>query len=79
MKESLARLDPGGSLILYTGAVVVDGHDTFLDAVSPVLAGSRVNARYEELDPDVFGEELASDFYQTAERIAAVLLTVTLS
>jgi SAM-dependent methyltransferase len=77
--ESLARLEPGGTLILYTGAVVVDGHDTFLEAVSPALAGSRAHVRYEELDPDVFGEELVSDFYQAADRIAAVLLTVRLS
>jgi hypothetical protein len=29
------------------------------------------------MDPDVFGEELETDTYQDADRIAAVVLTVT--
>ena len=32
--------------------------------------------RYEELDPDVFGEELEVPAYRQVERIAAVLLTL---
>jgi len=32
---------------------------------------------YEELDPDVFGEELERGVYTGADRIAAVTLTVT--
>ena len=30
---------------------------------------------YEEIDPDVFGEELDGGAYASADRIAAVLLT----
>jgi len=32
---------------------------------------------YREMDPDVFGEELETETYQEADRIAAVVLTVT--
>lgn len=31
---------------------------------------------YEEIDPDIFGEELELPDYKTANRIAAVALTV---
>lgn len=70
------RLAPGGTLLLYTGTTVIDGSDRFLTQVEPVLAGSGLDWTYEELDPDVFGEELAEPVYAHADRIAAVLLTV---
>jgi hypothetical protein len=37
------------------------------------------NWTYRELDPDVFGEELATPGYESVDRIAAVVLTVTRS
>ena len=73
---ALDRLTPGGMLVLYTGAAVVDGIDTFHHAVSPRLAGATSEWRYRELDPDVFGEELDRSPYDRADRIAAVCLTV---
>jgi release factor glutamine methyltransferase len=77
-RESLARLEPGGRLMLYTGAAVVDGVDTFLEAVRVVCDEARAEWRYRELDPDVFGEEIAqNDAYARVERIAAVALTAT--
>lgn len=36
----------------------------------------QLNWKYQELDPDVFGEELSEPAYADADRIAAVLLTV---
>ena len=33
---------------------------------------------YEEIDPDVFGEELENPAYAEVERIAAVVLTLTM-
>jgi methylase of polypeptide subunit release factors len=77
--EALGRLAPGGMLLLYTGAAIVDGHDVFLRAVTPVLERSGATFHYEELDPDVFGEELEKPTYEAVERIAAVLLTATRS
>ncbi len=74
VREAVARLAPGGRLILYTGAAVVEGADTFRAAVAPLLEG-RLDWRYWEIDPDVFGEEIATnDAYASVERIAAVAL-----
>lgn len=74
-KQALARLAVGGRLVLYTGAAVVDGRDTFLEAVKPTLDEARATWRYREIDPDVFGEELSrNDAYAGVERIAAVAL-----
>jgi methylase of polypeptide subunit release factors len=74
VEESLARLVPGGKLVLYTGSPIQDGIDPIRRAVAPLLAHRRW--RYRELDPDVFGEELSTETYGNVERIAAVLLTV---
>lgn len=74
--EGLQRLAPGGRLLLYTGVAMVDGLDPFLRAMQAVLAQGSWPFRYRELDPDVFGEELATPAYAHAERIAAVALVV---
>jgi len=76
--EALDRLAPRGMLVLYTGSAIVDGTDTFLRAVSPLLRGRALDVLYEELDPDVFGDELDRPSYEEVERIAAVGLRVTL-
>jgi methylase of polypeptide subunit release factors len=73
------RLAPGGTLLLYTGSAIIGGVDFLRDAVAQRLAGTALDWRYEELDPDVFGEELLEPAYAEADRIAAVLLTVTKS
>lgn len=74
VREALARLARGGTLLLYTGAPIVDGRDVFFAAIAPMLTG--LSHGYEELDPDVFGEELEQPGYEEVERIAAVGLTV---
>ena len=78
VEESLGRLGPGGTLLLYTGAAIVEGRDVFLEAVRPLLSRARARFRYEEIDPDVFGEELEQPAYAAVDRIAAVALEVTL-
>jgi methylase of polypeptide subunit release factors len=75
--QALRRLRRGGVLVLYTGAAIVDGADTFHRAVAPLLRGRGLQVLYEELDPDVFGEELDRPGYTDVERIAAVGLRVT--
>jgi release factor glutamine methyltransferase len=79
VREALARLSHDGTLIVYTGAAVVDGVDQFYCAVEPCLRDRALTVTYEELDPDVFGEELERPHYERVERIAAVGLKVCVS
>ena len=76
LDAALDRLAPGGTLLLYTGAAIVNGTDPFKTAVLAHVGGSGASWTYEELDPDVFGEELDGGAYADADRIAAVILTV---
>jgi hypothetical protein len=48
----------------------------FFAAVRPRLESRNCKYTYEEIDPDVFGEELDSAPYDRADRIAVVALTV---
>ena len=79
VQETIARLRTfrnGGRLLLYTGAVVVRGSDTFLCSIQSELSQPGVRHDYQELDPDIFSDELARPSYEGAERIAAVFLQV---
>jgi release factor glutamine methyltransferase len=76
LKQALTRLPPQGRLLLYTGSPIVAGQDIFLAAAEPILKQAVRAYRYEEVDPDVFGEELQSPPYDQADRIAAVVLQV---
>lgn len=75
---AIERLAPGGRLLLYTGAAIVDGNDPFRAAAEAKLAAAGLTWDYREMDPDVFGEELDCEAYATTERIAAVVLTAYL-
>ncbi len=74
VREALQRLTQGGTLLLYTGAAVVEGEDVFLRALRPLLEGWSFS--YEELDADVFGDELERPGYEHVDRIAAIGLAV---
>ena len=76
VREGLPRLAPGGRLLLYTGVAMADGEDPLLQALQGELDRQGWPWHYEELDPDVFGEELEQPAYADAERIAAVALRV---
>jgi release factor glutamine methyltransferase len=76
VREAVPRLRPGGMLIVYSGSAIVDGVDVFERQIVAELAAQRVSATYEEVDPDVFGEELEQPGYERVERIAAVGLRV---
>lgn len=77
LDAALSRLSQGGSLLLYTGVAMTAAGDPFLEHVRHAVAGRELAWRYEEVDPDVFGEELLKPGYEQVERIAAVVLTVT--
>lgn len=78
VETALTRLSPGGTLLLYTGVAITDGQDPFLNALTRRLQDSGHSWHYQELDPDVFGDELTKPAYVNVERIAAVGLELTL-
>ena len=69
------RLSAGGSLLLYTGSPIVAGVDLLRRALERSFAGRDLDWSYEEIDADVFGEELDTEAYKRVDRIAAVLMT----
>ena len=77
LSAALPRLNRGGRLVLYTGVAIIGGDDPFLRGAADRLAGWDGIWDYREIDPDVFGEELAEPAYRDADRIAAVVLTAT--
>ena len=76
VEAAMERLSPDGTLLLYTGAAIVEGRDPFREAVAQKLPSS-VLWDYQEVDVDVFGEELEGGAYAHCDRIAAVVLTAT--
>lgn len=80
LREAIPRLRPGGWLLLYTGTAVIDGQPVFereaLALLRELAATRPLHYAYEELDPDVFGEELEEPALRAAERIAVVGLSV---
>ncbi len=79
VKEGIQRLNPQGCLFLYTGVAIQADGNSFLEHLEKLI-GSQPNMRwcYEEIDPDVFGEELEQPAYRQIERIALVLVKVEL-
>jgi SAM-dependent methyltransferase len=79
VREGIERLLPGGRLFLVTGAPVVDGKDLVRAGIADALRAHPLVDRwsYEELDPDIAGDDLEAAAYAHVERIAAVVMTVT--
>lgn len=77
IKQALAGLAPGGTVLLYTGAAYSDGRSPLLDALAAACAEAGASLELEEIDPDVFGDELDRPGYANVERIAAVGASIT--
>lgn len=77
VEQACERLCWNGTLLLYTGVAIVQGRDALFEAIRLRLVGPQWSWVYREIDPDVFGEQLAEPGYEQVERIAAVALTVT--
>jgi SAM-dependent methyltransferase len=77
VEAAAERLAPGGSLVLFTGSVIVDGQDPFREAATAVCERAGLDWSYREFDPDEYGEELDDPAYAEADRIALVVLTAT--
>lgn len=75
LDAAVERLRPGGALVMLSGTGIVGGRDPLLEAADRRLAGTRLSLRYQEIDPDVYGDELDGEAYGHADRVAVVTLT----
>lgn len=71
-QQALEVMAPRGVMLLYTGAAYQDGDAPLIDALDRTCADAGAALSVEELDPDVFGDELDNRAYAEVERIAAV-------
>ena len=70
--QALPRLAPGGRFILYTGSAIERGVDKLQQKLRELVAAHDCTLAYEEIDPDIFGEELDRPGYRQVDRIALV-------
>ncbi len=68
--EALPRLREGGRLVVYTATPVVAGRSLLIDELAPLLAETA--HEWQELDPDVFGDELALPCHADVDRLSLV-------
>ena len=75
--QALEALVPGGSMLLYTGAAVVGGRVPLIEQIEESCRKAGADLAIEEIDPDVFGEELQKPAYAQVERIAVQGIRIT--
>lgn len=66
--EAVPRLNEDGQFLLFTGTPIRAGRDPLPDALAKAAPGTRIDVR--QIDPDVYGEELANPAYAGVDRIA---------
>ena len=76
VRQGLERLSSGRMMLLYTAAAYVDGRAPLLSAIREECRAGGVSLTIDEIDPDVFGEELREPGYKNVERIAAVGIVI---
>ncbi|MGL3045441.1 methyltransferase [Acinetobacter pecorum] len=77
IKEGIQRLNSGGRLFLYTGVTVTEHGNLFLQHLKDSMKQHQnIIWSYEEIDPDIFSEELEQPAYQHVERIALALIKI---
>lgn len=72
VRQSLAKLRPARVILLYTAAAYVGGRAPLLIAIEEECRAARASLVVDEIDPDVFGEQLFEPGYEEVERLAAV-------
>jgi methylase of polypeptide subunit release factors len=77
VRQALERLTAGGSMLLYTGVAYAEGRAPLLEQLAADCADAGAALAVYEIDPDVFGDELAQPQYRGVERIAAVGAVIT--
>ncbi len=76
-KEALESLGPAGTMLLYTGVAVRRGRLPLVECLQNLCTKADATLDVEEIDPDVFGEELENPAYGEIERIAALGIRIT--
>jgi hypothetical protein len=76
-EQTLTGLTAGGTMLLYVGAAFADGRSPLVEALETACRTHGAALAWEELDPDVFGEELEQPVYAQVERIAAIGAVIT--
>ncbi|WP_347454363.1 class I SAM-dependent methyltransferase [Acinetobacter thermotolerans] len=77
IKEGIQRLTPQGHLFLYTGVPISQSGNHFLQCLEELMTQQKnISWSYEEIDPDIFGEELEQPAYKYIERIALALVKI---
>lgn len=71
-EDGLDALNPGGRLLLYTGAAIVEGRNPVCEELEKLCEARGFTLSCREIDPDVFGEELSRPEYADVERIAVI-------
>ncbi len=77
VRSAMSRLNPDGTLLLFTGVAIMKGEDRFRDVIASIVPRSGFGWTYNEVDVDVFGEELLHEPYDQVDRIALIVLTLT--
>ena len=70
--QAAGKVAPGGLVLLYTGSPIVGGADLLRQRLEQRLPALGCTLSWREIDPDIFGEELAKPAYADVERIAAI-------
>jgi methylase of polypeptide subunit release factors len=76
-KEALESLVPAGTMLLYTGAAVRRGRVPLVECLQSLCTKADAALDVEEIDPDVFGEELEDPAYGEIDRIAALGIRIS--
>jgi len=77
IKEGIQHLNPRGCIFLYTGVTVTQDGNRFLAHLKNLMRQYKnISWSYEEIDPDIFGEELEQPAYQHVDRIALALVKI---
>ena len=77
IKEGIQHLNPRGCIFLYTGVTVTQDGNRFVEHLEKLMKQYKnISWSYEEIDPDIFGEELEQPAYQHVDRIALALVKI---
>lgn len=76
LRQGIEKLRSGRRILLYTAAAYIDGRAPLLNAVYKECHAAGAFLTIDEIDPDVFGEELRGPAYGAVERIGVIGVSI---